>query len=167
MLRLLMFVVAAILLASAASRAAARQVDRPVKLVLTRAQMYTSTGYRSETIQDLKLGARRDGTLTAIVHESTSIGVAVGEFPEMVFVGRSIEPLGDRSARLTGELTLLGVTRPLTLEVRLNKAGRYPFLDEHYAIGIDARGTLLLGEPEVAAWRTARRCCSRLATGRQ
>jgi polyisoprenoid-binding protein YceI len=64
----------------------------------------------------------------------------------MVFVGRSIEPLGERNARLTGELTLLGVTRPLTLEVRLNKAGRYAFLDEHYALGIDARGTLRRSE---------------------
>jgi xanthine dehydrogenase YagR molybdenum-binding subunit len=61
---------------------AAQRVSRPVKLVLTRAQMYTSTGYRSATLQELKLGARRDGTLTAIVHHSTSIGSEVGEFPE-------------------------------------------------------------------------------------
>ena len=70
----------------------------------------------------------------------------VEEFPEMVFVGRSAEPQGERTGRVTGELTLLGVTRPLTLEVRLNKAGRYPFLDEHYAIGIDASGTIRRSE---------------------
>ena len=64
----------------------------------------------------------------------------------MVFVGRSAEPQGERTGRVTGELTLLGVTRPLTLEVRLNKAGRYPFLDEHYAIGIDASGTIRRSE---------------------
>jgi xanthine dehydrogenase YagR molybdenum-binding subunit len=61
---------------------AARQVGRPVKLVLTRAQMYTSVGYRSQTVQDVQVGARRDGTLTAIVHHSTSIGSDLGEFPE-------------------------------------------------------------------------------------
>lgn len=61
---------------------AARQVGRPVKLQLTRAQMYTSIGYRSETLQEIGLGARRDGTLTAIVHDSTSIGSDAGEFPE-------------------------------------------------------------------------------------
>jgi polyisoprenoid-binding protein YceI len=66
----------------------------------------------------------------------------VAEFPQMVFTGTGAEPQGERSGRISGELTLLGVTRPLTLEVWLNKAGRYPFLDEHYAIGIDARGTL-------------------------
>jgi polyisoprenoid-binding protein YceI len=83
---------------------------------------------------------RRDG------HLRSADFLNVEEFPEMVFVGRSIEPLGERSARLTGELTLLGVTRPLTLEISLNKAGRYPFLDERYAIGIDARGTLRRSE---------------------
>jgi xanthine dehydrogenase YagR molybdenum-binding subunit len=61
---------------------AAREVGRPVKLVLTRAQMFTITGYRSATVQDVTLGARGDGTLTAVSHASTSIGSAVGEFPE-------------------------------------------------------------------------------------
>ena len=62
---------------------AARTVGRPVKLVLTRAQMYTSHGYRSETVQQVSLGARRDGMLTATRHATTSIGSDVGEFPEM------------------------------------------------------------------------------------
>jgi xanthine dehydrogenase YagR molybdenum-binding subunit len=61
---------------------AAREVDRAVSLVLTRAQMYTSAGYRSATVQGIRLGARQDGTLTSIVHHSTSIGSAVGEHPE-------------------------------------------------------------------------------------
>lgn len=66
----------------------------------------------------------------------------VEEFPEMTFVGRSTEPLSDDTGRITGDLTLLGVTRPVTFEARLNKAGRYPFGDEHYAIGIDATGSI-------------------------
>ena len=66
----------------------------------------------------------------------------VAEFPQMVFAGTRATAEGERSGRVEGELTLLGVTRPLTLEVWLNKAGRYPFLDEHYALGIDARGTI-------------------------
>jgi polyisoprenoid-binding protein YceI len=66
----------------------------------------------------------------------------VAEFPQMVFVGTGATPAGERSGEIGGALTLLGVTRPVTLEARLNKAGRYPFLDEHYALGIDARGTI-------------------------
>ena len=48
---------------------AARMVDRPVKLVLTRAQMFTSVGYRPATVQHVRLGATRAGELVAIDHE--------------------------------------------------------------------------------------------------
>jgi xanthine dehydrogenase YagR molybdenum-binding subunit len=48
---------------------AARVVDRPVKLVLSRAQMFTSVGYRPPTVQHLTVGARRTGELVAIDHE--------------------------------------------------------------------------------------------------
>ncbi|HKR14886.1 MAG TPA: xanthine dehydrogenase family protein molybdopterin-binding subunit [Pyrinomonadaceae bacterium] len=48
---------------------AARAVGRPVKLVVARKQMFTSHGHRPYTIQRVALGARRDGRLTAIVHE--------------------------------------------------------------------------------------------------
>jgi polyisoprenoid-binding protein YceI len=78
---------------------------------------------------------RRDG------HLRSAEFLNVEDFPEMIFEGRSAEPLSETSGRVTGDLTLLGVTRPLTLEVTLNKAGRYPFLDEHYALGIDATGS--------------------------
>ncbi len=48
---------------------AARTVQRPVKLVVTRKQMFTSHGHRPYTVQRVALGASKDGKLTAIVHE--------------------------------------------------------------------------------------------------
>jgi xanthine dehydrogenase YagR molybdenum-binding subunit len=48
---------------------AARQVRRPVKLVLTRKQMYNGIGYRPASRQRLAIGADRAGAITAIVHE--------------------------------------------------------------------------------------------------
>jgi xanthine dehydrogenase YagR molybdenum-binding subunit len=48
---------------------AARAVRRPVKLVVTRKQMFTSHGHRPYTVQRVALGAGKDGKLTAIVHE--------------------------------------------------------------------------------------------------
>ncbi len=51
---------------------AAREVSRPVKLVLTRRQMYGPVGARPQTAQHVVLGARRDGTLTAVRHDSVS-----------------------------------------------------------------------------------------------
>ena len=52
--------------------AAARQLERPVKLALTRKQLYTSNGHRSQTEQRVALGASRDGKLTSVIHESMS-----------------------------------------------------------------------------------------------
>src|SRR3989442_3915498 len=51
---------------------AARRVNRPVKLVLTRPQMFTSAGHRPNTVQHIKIGAMRSGELVAIDHEGTS-----------------------------------------------------------------------------------------------
>ncbi len=50
---------------------AAREVGRPVKLVLTRRQMFYTTGHRPRTTQRIALGADRDGRLSALVHEGT------------------------------------------------------------------------------------------------
>src|SRR5262249_36770376 len=61
---------------------AARQVGRPVKLALTRAQMDTSVGYRSPTRQRLTAGATRDGKLTALVHHGISQTSPFDEFAE-------------------------------------------------------------------------------------
>ena len=51
---------------------AAWVVGRPVKLVLTRPQMFTSVGHRPESLQRVRLGATRDGRLVAVDHEGTS-----------------------------------------------------------------------------------------------
>jgi xanthine dehydrogenase YagR molybdenum-binding subunit len=50
----------------------ARAVGRPVKLVLTRPQMFTGMGHREDQEQTLRLGATREGKLLALVHEKTS-----------------------------------------------------------------------------------------------
>jgi len=48
---------------------AARQLQRPVKLVLTRKQMYSGIGYRPASRQRLAIGADSSGNITAIVHD--------------------------------------------------------------------------------------------------
>jgi len=48
---------------------AARHVGRPVKLVLTRKQMFFTTGHRPRTLQRVALGAAQDGRLLGLVHE--------------------------------------------------------------------------------------------------
>src|SRR5262249_51113577 len=51
---------------------AARIVNRPVKLVLTRPPMFNSIGHRPESRQRLRLGVTREGRLTAIDHEAVT-----------------------------------------------------------------------------------------------
>ena len=52
---------------------AAREIGRPVKLMLTRPQMFTSNGHREEQEQRISVGATREGRLTAIDHEKLSV----------------------------------------------------------------------------------------------
>jgi len=51
---------------------AARHLNRPVKVVLTRRQMFGPVGARPYTVQHLALGARRDGAITAITQDVSS-----------------------------------------------------------------------------------------------
>ena len=61
---------------------AARRVGRPVRLELTRRQLYTAIGFRPETRQRVSLGATRDGRLTALIHEVTGQTSTYEEFAE-------------------------------------------------------------------------------------
>jgi xanthine dehydrogenase YagR molybdenum-binding subunit len=65
---------------------AARQVNRPVKLVVTRSQMFTSNGYRPRTVQRLKFAADADGRLVSMRHDGISqmSQPVLGEFSEPV-----------------------------------------------------------------------------------
>jgi xanthine dehydrogenase YagR molybdenum-binding subunit len=49
---------------------AAKVVGRPVRVELTRRELYTSVGFRPHTEQRVALGAEQDGTLTAIIQEA-------------------------------------------------------------------------------------------------
>jgi len=61
---------------------AARQVRRPVKLAILRQQMFANVGHRPETEQRVTLAAKRDGKLTAIIHEGIQDVSAFDEFVE-------------------------------------------------------------------------------------
>jgi len=61
---------------------AAQVARRPVKLALTRQQMYALAGYRSPTIQRVQLGAQRDGQLTAIAHDIVEQTATIHEFAD-------------------------------------------------------------------------------------
>lgn len=62
---------------------AAKKIGRPVKLEVTRPQMFTSNGFRSRTVQTVLLAAAPGGALIALRHDSVSQG-AIAPFPEFV-----------------------------------------------------------------------------------
>lgn len=53
-----------------ASVMGAKQVGRPVKLMLTRPQMFAATGYRPASWQRIKLGSDQSGNLSGILHQA-------------------------------------------------------------------------------------------------
>jgi xanthine dehydrogenase YagR molybdenum-binding subunit len=65
---------------------AARAVGRPVRVVLTRQQMFPMTGYRTPTIQRMRLGADADGRLTALAHDVAEQTSTLVEFAEQTAV---------------------------------------------------------------------------------
>jgi xanthine dehydrogenase YagR molybdenum-binding subunit len=61
---------------------AARLVGRPIKLVLRREQMFGPVGHRAPTRQTLRMGADRDGALTAIDHHTKTASSTFDDFFE-------------------------------------------------------------------------------------
>ena len=69
----------------------------------------------------------------------------VAKFPEIRFVSRKVTKSGAKGLRIEGDLTMHGVTRPLTLDATLNKAAPNPF-DKRPTLGFSARGVLKRSE---------------------
>ncbi|MGE0070343.1 MAG: YceI family protein [Thiomonas sp.] len=67
-------------------------------------------------------------------------------YPEIVFEAGKFTSGENNTGKLEGTLTLRGETRPVVLDVTLNKAASYPFGHRKHTLGISARTTLLRSE---------------------
>jgi xanthine dehydrogenase YagR molybdenum-binding subunit len=67
---------------SVAASAAARVVGRPVKLVVPRGQMFTTTGHRPETRQRMRLSADAQGKLASLRHEAINTTSFTDDYTE-------------------------------------------------------------------------------------
>lgn len=65
----------------------------------------------------------------------------VEKFPEMTFKSTGIKVLSETTADITGDLTLLGVTKPVVLHTTYNKSEKFPF-GEKYVSGFSAQARL-------------------------
>ena len=131
---------------------AARHVGRPVKLAATRQQMFVFTGYRTPTIQRLRLGADTDGRLTAISHEVFEQSSTLREFAEQTALpSRMMYAAPNR--RTSHRLARLDVPTPTWMRAPGETPGMFALecaMDElAIACGIDPVELRIRNEPEV------------------
>lgn len=69
----------------------------------------------------------------------------VENHPTMTFKSTGIEVTGEDKALITGDLTMLGVTKPVVLDVTHNKSGPHPFSGK-YVAGFSATTTIKRSE---------------------
>ena len=69
----------------------------------------------------------------------------VAEYPTMAFKSTSIEVTGEDTAKITGDLTILDVTKPVTLDVKMNGVGKSP-MGNDYKAGFSATANIKRSE---------------------
>ncbi|MET7375262.1 xanthine dehydrogenase family protein molybdopterin-binding subunit [Micromonospora arida] len=131
---------------------AARHVDRPVKLALTRQQLFGPIGYRTPTIQRVRLASDADGRLTAICHDAISQTSTIREFAEQTAVyTRSMYAAPHR--RTTHRLVRLDVPTPFWMRAPGECPGAYALesaMDElAITVGIDPVELRIRNDTEV------------------
>ena len=131
---------------------ASQAVERPVKLAVTRQQMFAVTGYRTPTIQRMRLGADRDGRLTAVCHDAIVQTSTVREFGEQAALpSRMMYAAPNR--RTTHRLVRLDVPTPSWMRAPGETPGMYAVeaaMDElAIACGIDPIELRVRNDPEV------------------
>jgi polyisoprenoid-binding protein YceI len=82
--------------------------------------------------------ADRDGHLKSADFFKTD------EFPTMTFRSTKAEALGGDDYRITGDLSILGVTKPITIDLEFNGAAKDPFGNER--VGFEGKATILRSE---------------------
>lgn len=103
---------------------AARAAQRPVKVALTRQQMFTLTGHRTPTIQRLELGADADGALTAVAHDVIEHTAIRTEFAEQTAACTRVM-YGTPAMRTTHRLVRLNVPAPSWMRAPGETPGMY------------------------------------------
>jgi xanthine dehydrogenase YagR molybdenum-binding subunit len=131
---------------------ASKLVGRPVKLAVTRQQMFDVTGYRTPTIQRLRLGATAEGRITGISHEVFEQSSRLREFAEQTAVPSRMMYEAE-SRRTSHSLVRLDLPTPSWMRAPGEAPGMYALesaLDElAQACGLDPIELRIRNEPEI------------------
>jgi polyisoprenoid-binding protein YceI len=107
---------------------------------------------RPETTRlEVKVNTGDVGTLNKALddHLKSADFLDVAKFPDATFRATRVTLTGERTADVAGELTLRGVTRPVTLKAVFNQSGVNP-LDKTYSLGFDGETTIRRSEFGIA-----------------
>jgi xanthine dehydrogenase YagR molybdenum-binding subunit len=94
---------------SVAAAIAAKQLDRPVKIVMARQQVFDATVRRSNTEQHVRLGADADGRITALIHDSLVSNLPGEDYFEPVGIGTHFAYAGE-NRRINHDMVRLNRT---------------------------------------------------------
>lgn len=75
-------------------------------------------------------------------HVRKSDFLHVSAHPQITFVASGGTPTNDTTGTVTGDLTILGQTRPVTLDVTLNRVADYPFGHKREVLGLSMTATI-------------------------
>jgi xanthine dehydrogenase YagR molybdenum-binding subunit len=121
--------------------AAAKAIDRPVKLVLTRKQMFSSCGHRPQLRQEMTLAATKDGKLQALRHDTTMHASQVGDFIEPAGATTSTKLYACDNLEVSHTIKKINIAPPTFMRAPGECPGTYALesaMDElSYALGID------------------------------
>jgi xanthine dehydrogenase YagR molybdenum-binding subunit len=137
-----------------AALAAQAVQGRPVKFALTRQQMFSGVGYRTPTIQRIRLGAGPDGRLTATCHDVIAQTAKLKEFAEQAAVPTRTM-YATRSRRTTHRLAPLDVPVPSWMRAPGEAPGMFALesaMDEIAGrCGLDPVEFRIRNEPDIDA----------------
>ncbi len=127
---------------------------RPVKLVLTRQQMFYQVGYRTPTIQRIRLGADTGGRLVAISHDVVEQTARIKEFAEQTAVcSRVLYAAPNR--RTSHRLAVLDVPVPTIMRAPGEAPGMFALESAHGRAGDRLRpGPHRVADPQRAGRRS-------------
>lgn len=74
----------------------------------------------------IKANSVSTGFVPLDTHLKTADFLEVEKYPEMTFVSTSVEKTGDTTANVTGDMTIHGVTKPVTFTTELTHRGAHP-----------------------------------------
>ena len=120
---------------------AAKVVNRPVRLQLTRAQMYSMVGHQAGTVQTIVLGANSDGNLSGIRHDSINPTSVFDDYVE--YAAMASRHLWRASGGISTSHKIVHVNRnsPVVLRAPMEAQGHFALecaMDElAYATGVD------------------------------